>query len=45
MGKNPQESYWGDYLVTFKGVIQLKLVNEMIISKAYQENIKRDIKL
>ena len=27
-GKNPLESYWGDYLVAFKGVSQLKLVNE-----------------
>ena len=45
MGKNPLESYWGDYLVTFKGVSQLKLVNETIINKAYQYNIKSDIKL
>ena len=45
MGKNPLESYWGDYLVTFKGVFQLKLVNETITSKAYQDNIKSDIKL
>ena len=45
MGKNPLESYWGDYLVTFKGVSQLKLVNETITSKAYQDNIKSDIKL
>ena len=45
MGKNPLESYWGDYFVTFKGAIQLKLVNVTITSKAYQENIKSDIKL
>ena len=45
MGKNPLESYWGDYLVTFKGVIQLKLVNETITNKAYQDKIKSDIKL
>ena len=45
MGKNPLESYWEDYLVTFKGVSQLKLVNETITSKAYQNNIKSDIKL
>ena len=44
MGKKPLKSYWGDYLVTFKGVIQLKLVNETITSKAYQDNIKGDIK-
>ena len=35
----------GYYLVTFKGVSQLKLVNETITSKAYQDNIKSDIKL
>ena len=29
----------------FKGVSQLKLVNETITSKTYQENIKSDIKL
>ena len=29
----------------FKGVIQLKFVNETITSKAYQDNIKNDIKL
>ena len=29
----------------FKGVSQLKLVNETITSKAYQDNIKSDIKL
>ena len=45
MGKNPLESYWEDYLVAFKGVSQLKLVNETITSKAYQNNIKSDIKL
>ena len=45
MGKNPLESYWGDYLVTFKGVSQLKLVNETITSNAYQDNTKSDIKL
>ena len=45
MGKNPLVSYWGDYLVTFKGVSRLKLVNETITSKAYQDNIKSDIKL
>ena len=39
MGKNPL-----GYLVTFKGVIQLKLVNETITSKAYQDNIKSDLK-
>ena len=44
MGKNPLESYLGYYLVTFKGVIQLKLVNETITSKAYQDNIKSIIK-
>ena len=43
--KNPLEPYWGDYLVTFNGVSQLKLVNETITSKAYQDNIKSDIKL
>ena len=37
MGKNPLESYWGDYLVTFKGVSHLKHVNETITSKAYQD--------
>ena len=45
MGKIPLESYWGDYLVTFKGVSQLKLVNKTITSKAYQDNIKSDMKL
>ena len=45
MDKNPLESYWGDYLVTFKGVSQLKLFNETITSKAYQDVIKSDIKL
>ena len=45
MGKKPLESYWGDYLVTFKGVSQLKLVNETITRKAYQDNIKHDLKL
>ena len=46
MGKKATlESYWGDYLVTFKGVIQLKIVNETITSKAYQDNIKSFIKL
>ena len=45
MGKKPLESYWRDYLVTFKGVIQLKPVNETITSKAYQDDIKSDIKL
>ena len=44
MGKNPLESYWGDYLVIFKGVSQLSLVNETITSKAYQDYIKSDIK-
>ena len=43
--KKTLESYWGDYLVTFKGVMQLKIVNETITSKAYQDNIKNDIKL
>ena len=37
MGKSPLEPYWGDYLVTFKGVSQLKLFNEIITSKAYQD--------
>ena len=32
-------------LVTFKGFSQLKLVNETITSKAYQDNTKNDIKL
>ena len=45
MGKKTLKSYWGDYLVNFKGVSQLKLVNETITSKAYQDNIKSDIKL
>ena len=45
MGKTPLESYWGDYLETFKGVSQLKLVNETITSKAYQDNINRNVKL
>ena len=45
MGKNPLESYWRDYLVTFEGVSQLKLANETITSKAYQDDIKSDIKL
>ena len=45
MGKNPLESYWGDYPVTFKVVIQLKRVNATITSKAYQDNIKSNIKL
>ena len=45
MSKNPLESYWGDYLLTFKGVYQLKHVNETITSKAYQDNIRSDIKL
>ena len=45
MGKNPLESYWRDYLVTLNGVSQLKLVNDTITSKAYQKNIKSDIKL
>ena len=45
MGKNPLESYWGNYIITFKGVSQLKLVNETITSKAYQDNIKSDVKL
>ena len=45
MDKIPLESYLGDYLLTFKGVSQLKRVNETITSKAYQDNIKRDIKL
>ena len=45
MGKNPLETYWGDYLVTFSGVSQLKLVNETITSKAYQKNIKSIVKL
>ena len=40
MGKHSLESYWGDYFVAFKGVSQLKLVNEIITCKAYQENIK-----
>ena len=31
--------------MTFKGVSQLKLVNETITSKAYQDSIKSDIKL
>ena len=31
--------------LNFKGVIQLKIVNETITSKAYQDNIKSDIKL
>ena len=44
-GKNPLESYWGDYLITFKGVSQLKLANETITSKAYQDNINSDVKL
>ena len=35
----------GGDLVTFNGVSQLKLVNETITSKAYQDNIKSDIKL
>ena len=36
MGKNPQEPYWGDYIVSFKGVVsQLKLGNEAITSKTY----------
>ena len=39
------EWYWGDYLVTFKGVVQLKLVNETITRKAYHDDIKSDIKL
>ena len=39
------ESYWGENLATFKGVSQLKLVNETITSVAYQDNIKRDIRL
>ena len=43
MGENPIETYWGDYLVTFKGVSQLKLVSETITSNAYQDNIKSDI--
>ena len=43
MGKETLESYWWDYLVAFKGVIQLKIVNETITSKAYQDNIKSDI--
>ena len=34
-----------DYLVTFKGISQLKLVNETTTCKAYQDNIKSDIKL
>ena len=45
VGKNPLESYWGDYLVTFKGISQLKLVNKTITNKIYQDNIKSDIKL
>ena len=45
MGKNALESYRGDYFVAFKEVSQLKLVNETITSKAYQDNIKSDIKL
>ena len=45
MSKNPLESYLGDYLVAFKGVSQLKLVNETIFNKVYQDNIKSDIKL
>ena len=45
MGKTPLESYWEDYLERIKGVSQLKLVNETITSKAYQDNIKSDIKL
>ena len=45
MGKDPLESHWGDYLVAFKGVSQLKHVNETITSKAYQDNIKSDLKL
>ena len=45
MGKILLESYWGYYLVTFKGVSKLKLVNETITSKAYQDNIKSDIEL
>ena len=46
MGKKKTlESYLGDYLVTVKGVIQFKLVNETITSQAYQDYIKSDIKL
>ena len=43
--KKTQESYEGEYLVTFKGVSQLKLVNKTTTSKAYQDNIKSEIKL
>ena len=45
MGKSPLQSYLGDHLVPFKGVSQLKLVNETITNKAHQDNIKSDIKL
>ena len=45
MGNIPLESYRGDYLVTLKGVSELKLVYETNTSKAYQDNIKSDIKL
>ena len=45
MGKIYLSRIEGYYLVTFKGVSQLKLVDETITSKAYQDNIKSDKKL
>ena len=45
MGENPLEPSWGEVLIFFKGVSQLKLVNETITSKANQDDIKSDINL
>ena len=44
MGKNQLESYWGDYLVTFSGVSQLKLVTETLTRKAHIRIISKAYK-